>query len=101
MRRSVERALYSRATGIDATPGKKESRQLNFEVVHALAQKERALISRRTTEALAAAKARGAALGNPRIGEAREKAVAEIVDRADRRAANVIPIVRQILKRAR
>jgi DNA invertase Pin-like site-specific DNA recombinase len=49
----------------------------------ALAQKERALISKRTTEVLAAAKARGVALGNPKIDEAREKALAEIVDRAD------------------
>jgi DNA invertase Pin-like site-specific DNA recombinase len=62
----------------------------------ALAQKERALIGKRTTEALAAAKARGVALGNPRIEQAREKAVAEIVGRADQRAANVIPIMRQI-----
>jgi hypothetical protein len=52
--------------------------------------------AKRTTEALAAAKARGVTLGNPKIDEAREKAVAEIVDRADQRAANVIPIVRQI-----
>ena len=62
----------------------------------ALAQKERALISKRTTEALAAAKPRGVTLGNPKIDEAREKALAEIVDRADQRAANVIPIMRQI-----
>jgi hypothetical protein len=41
------------------------------------------------------AKARGVTLGNPKIDEAREKAVAEIVDRADRRAANVIPITRR------
>jgi hypothetical protein len=34
--------------------------------------------------------------GNPKIDEARERAVAEIVDRADQRAANVIPIMRQI-----
>ena len=47
-------------------------------------------------EALAAAKPRGVTLGNPKIDEAREKALAEIVDRADRRAANVIPIMRQI-----
>jgi hypothetical protein len=36
------------------------------------------------------------ALGNPKIDEARQKAAAEIVDRADQRAANVIPIMRQI-----
>jgi Recombinase len=41
---------------------------------------------------LAAAKASG----NPKIDEARQEAVAEIVDRADQRAANVIPIMRQI-----
>jgi len=35
----------------------------------ALAQKERALISKHTTEAVAAAKARGVTLGNPKIGE--------------------------------
>jgi DNA invertase Pin-like site-specific DNA recombinase len=62
----------------------------------ALAQKERALISKRTTEALAAAKAKGVVLGNPQIERAREKAVAKITDRADQRAANVIPIMRQI-----
>jgi DNA invertase Pin-like site-specific DNA recombinase len=52
--------------------------------------------SRRTTEGLATAKARGVTLGNPKIDEARQKATAEIVDRADQRAANVIPIMRQI-----
>jgi len=45
---------------------------------------------------LAAAKARGVTLGNPKIDEARQKAAAEIVDHADQRAANVIPIMRQI-----
>ena len=64
----------------------------------ALAQKERALISRRTKEALAAAKARGTVLGGPKLAEARKKAVAEITAQADQRAANVLPLIREIRK---
>jgi hypothetical protein len=47
-------------------------------------------------EALAAAKEPGVRLGNPKIDEARQKARAEIVDGAEQRAANVIPIMQQI-----
>jgi DNA invertase Pin-like site-specific DNA recombinase len=59
-------------------------------------RRKNARLSAGALRKLAAAKARGVTLGNPKIDEAREKALAEIVDRADRRAANVIPIVRQI-----
>jgi DNA invertase Pin-like site-specific DNA recombinase len=62
----------------------------------ALAQKERAMIATRTRAALAAAKARGTKLGGPKLVEARERAVVSIVAGADRLAANVVPIIREM-----
>jgi DNA invertase Pin-like site-specific DNA recombinase len=62
----------------------------------ALAEKERSLISARTKAALAAKKAGGAKLGNPRAAEAAVKAHAANRAQADQFAANVMPIVREI-----
>jgi DNA invertase Pin-like site-specific DNA recombinase len=62
----------------------------------ALAEKERALISGRTKSALAAAKAKGVKLGNPRIEAARSRAVASLQAEADRAASNVLPIIAEI-----
>ena len=62
----------------------------------ALAEKERSMIAVRTKAALAAAKARGVQLGGPRLAEARQSAVASIKTLADRHAANVLPVVREI-----
>ena len=62
----------------------------------ALAEKERALISGRTKSALAAAKAKGVILGNPRIEAARSRAVASLQAEADRAASNVLPIIAEI-----
>ncbi|WP_349631535.1 recombinase family protein [Bradyrhizobium tropiciagri] len=64
----------------------------------ALAEKERALISSRTRQALAAAKARGVALGNPRLQAARRRAVEAVTAEADQFAANVLPIIREAQK---
>jgi DNA invertase Pin-like site-specific DNA recombinase len=64
----------------------------------ALAEKERALISTRTKQALAAAKARGVPLGNPKLRTARKSAVATVKSEADRFAANVLPIIREAQK---
>lgn len=61
----------------------------------ALAEKERALISSRTRQALAAAKARGVILGSPKLHLAREGAVAAVKAEADRHAANVHPIIKE------
>ena len=59
----------------------------------AMAQEERRVISERTKAALAAAKARGTKLGNPRLAEVRGKAHAGNRAAADRFAANVLPII--------
>ena len=61
----------------------------------AVAEKERALISSRTREALRAAKARGVRLGNPtNLNEARAKAAASIRQARADRNAHVLPLVR-------
>jgi DNA invertase Pin-like site-specific DNA recombinase len=70
-------------------------------VVHlfaALAEKERALISTRTRQALSAAKARSVTLGNPRLHLARKNAVDAVKAEADRYAANLLPIIREAQK---
>ena len=62
----------------------------------ALAEKERAMIASRTKAALSAAKARGVKLGGPKLAEARKLAVTAIKSLADRHAANVLPIIRDV-----
>jgi DNA invertase Pin-like site-specific DNA recombinase len=62
----------------------------------ALAEKERSMISVRTRDALARAKARGTKLGGPALDKAREVAVTVIQASADRHAANVLPLIRDI-----
>ena len=62
----------------------------------ALAEKERSLISARTKAALAAKKAQGVKLGNPRAAETVGRAHAANRAAADHFAANVLPIVREI-----
>ncbi len=61
----------------------------------ALAEKERALISQRTKAALAAAKARGQTLGNPRLADARAIAHAASRAGADAHADAVMPAIRE------
>lgn len=75
--------------GLDADP-------FMLHLYAALAEKERALISARTKAALAAKKAAGARLGNPRAAEAAVKAQAAHRASADRFAANVLPIIESI-----
>src|SRR3954469_11643530 len=63
----------------------------------ALAEKERAVISARTKDALTAAKARGVQLGNRKnLDAAGEAGRASLARRADRHAANVLPLIDDI-----
>lgn len=70
--------------------------ELTINILAAVAQEERRLISQRTKAALAAAKRRGATLGNPRLSEARTAAQEARQVGADRFASNVIPVIRQV-----
>jgi DNA invertase Pin-like site-specific DNA recombinase len=72
-------------------------------VYAALAEEERRMIAERTKAALAAAKARGTnkkgeplQLGNPKLDEAGKRGNQANKDAADRHAANVLPIIREI-----
>src|SRR3954469_8035828 len=66
-------------------------------VYAALAEKERAMISARTKDPLAAAKARGVRLGNrTNLAEARQTATVARKRKADQTAANVLPVIDEI-----
>jgi DNA invertase Pin-like site-specific DNA recombinase len=49
--------------------------KLTIHILAAVAQHEREMIAQRTKDALQAAKARGKRLGNPKLGEARKRAI--------------------------
>ncbi len=70
--------------------------KLTVHILAAVAQHEREMIAQRTKDALQAAKARGVVLGNPRLADVRDRAVANLKADADRFARNVTPIIREI-----
>lgn len=70
--------------------------KLMVHMLAAFAEHERDQISARTKAALAAAKARGVKLGGPKLADARIGAVETLKAGADARAANVLPVVRDI-----
>ena len=70
--------------------------KLTIHILAAVAQHEREMIAQRTKDALQAAKARGVVLGNPRLADVRDRAVASVKADADRFAKNIAPIIREI-----
>jgi len=73
-----------------------EANRLTIHILAAVAEHEREAISRRTKEALAAAKARGVKLGNPELDRVRPIATEALQAGADQFAANVAPVIREI-----
>lgn len=70
--------------------------RLTVHILAAVAEHERETISARTKAALAAAKARGRVLGGPKIATARALGSAANRNAADRFAANIVPLIREI-----
>lgn len=72
--------------------------KLTVHILAAVAQHEREMISERTKAALAAAKKRGQQLGNPNLAEAAKRGTAAVKANARRFAANVRPIIDEIMR---
>jgi DNA invertase Pin-like site-specific DNA recombinase len=67
--------------------------KLTVHILAAVAEHEREMIAERTRAALAAAKARGVKLGGPKLDAARQVSLRRRKAQADRRAANVVPVI--------
>jgi DNA invertase Pin-like site-specific DNA recombinase len=70
--------------------------KFNLHILAAVAEFEREQISKRTRDAMAAAKARGQTFGGPNLDRARQASQRSHKALADQHAANVAPIIREV-----
>ena len=71
-----------------------EANRLTIHILAAVAEHEREMISQRTEAALQAARARGTKLGNPDPKKGAATRAQVLREKADRFAANVLPVIR-------
>jgi DNA invertase Pin-like site-specific DNA recombinase len=71
-----------------------EANRLTIHILAAVAEHEREMISKRTKDALQAAKARGTKLGSPAPKKGAAIRSRVLQEKADRFAANVLPVIR-------
>jgi DNA invertase Pin-like site-specific DNA recombinase len=72
--------------------------KMTLQILAVFAEHEREMISERTKAALAAAKKRGQRLGNPNLAEAAKRGHKALRANARRFAANVRPIIEEIMR---
>jgi DNA invertase Pin-like site-specific DNA recombinase len=73
-----------------------EANRLTIHILAAVAEHEREMISKRTKEALHAAKARGRKLGCPQPQKGAVIRARVLQEKADRFAANVLPVIKEL-----
>lgn len=94
--------LTLRDSGVDfVAADMPDANALTVGIMALMAQHEREMISKRTKEALAIAKARGVKLGNPNgaahlLGRGNDEAVDAIKAKADEKAQDLMPLIEEL-----
>jgi DNA invertase Pin-like site-specific DNA recombinase len=92
--------LFPSHAGADTEAARRLKARLTLHILAAMAEHEREMISARTRAALAAAKARGVTLDNPKLRagtpEQARAAAAARAAKADRQARDLAPVVAEV-----